>query len=109
MSNGLHRGDDIGISSAPADVAAHRFFHISISWSPWLFHHGYRGHDLPGGAISALVAVMLHEGCLHRMQISRLSQAFDGLNLCSLMHGGKGKTAIHAAAVHMNSTSAALP
>ena len=67
-----------------------------------------RAHDLAAGAIAALVAVVLHKGRLHGVQIVRLSQAFDGRDLVALVHYGERKTAVHAPPVDVHGACAAL-
>src|SRR5947207_14043545 len=37
FARGLHRGQDVGISAATADVAAHALAHVVIGWAAGLF------------------------------------------------------------------------
>ena len=46
IANLLDRGHDIGISSAPADVAAHQFFHGRVIRTARFLEQGYGRHDL---------------------------------------------------------------
>src|SRR5882672_3387861 len=77
----LDGGDDVGIGAAATDVAAHGFAHIGVVRPARFREQRDRRHDLAGGAIAALIRVVLDEGRLHRMQRARLSDAFDGRDL----------------------------
>ena len=76
--------------------------------TPRFFHHGDGGHNLARGTIAALKAIMFDECSLHGVKISRLTDAFDGGDFIAFVHGGKAETGIHAAAVDVDSASAAL-
>src|SRR5690349_18711605 len=67
FANLLDCRDDVGVSAAAADVAAHQFLDRSIIRAAGFFEQSHRGHDLPGGAISALISVEGEEGGLHGM------------------------------------------
>ena len=73
-----------------------------------LLQQGHGAHDLAAGAVAALVAVVLHKGRLHRVQIAGLTDAFDGGDLVALVHHGEGKAAVDAAAVDVDRAGAAL-
>ena len=45
-----------------------------------------RRADLPGRAVAALVAVVLDEGGLHRVQVVGRAQPFDGGDAVALVH-----------------------
>ena len=51
-----------------------------------LVEHRHGRADLPGRAIAALVAVMLHEGGLHRVQVLGRAQPLDGGDAVALVH-----------------------
>src|SRR4051812_34862458 len=65
--------------------------------------------DLTGRAIAALIAVMLHEGSLHRMQLFRRAQAFDRRDAGALLHNCERKTRIYSPPVDDHCARAALP
>src|ERR1700722_8157581 len=108
LPNLLNRGDDILIGPAPADVAGHHFLHVGVIRPDRLLHQGHAGHDLPGSAVAALIAVMLDERFLKWMQIVRLAEAFDGGDLVAVVHGGEAETTVHPPPVHVNGTRSAL-
>ena len=58
----------------------------------WFFEQRYRRHDLPRGAIAALIAVVLQEGCLHGVQIVGISQALDGGDLFAVVQQRQTET-----------------
>src|ERR1043166_877337 len=92
FANLLDRGNDIGIRSAPADVASHQFLHRRVIWTAGFLEQRHGRHDLSRGAISALVSVASNECRLHRMQVVGRTQAFYGRDLVSIMHDGQGQT-----------------
>ena len=104
----MNGGDDVGVGAAAADVAGHGFLDVVIGCAPGLFGHGDGGHDLAGGAVAALVAVVLDKGGLHGVEVAGLAEAFDGGDLGLLVHGGEGEAAIDAAAVEVDSAGSAL-
>ena len=104
----LNGGDDVGIGSAAADVAAHQLLDVGVGGTAWFLQQRHAGHDLSRGAIAALVAVMLHERGLHRVQIAGLAEAFDRRDLVLFMHRGKRQAGVHAAAVDVDRARAAL-
>src|SRR6267378_6445422 len=60
LAAGLLDGrDNVGIGAAAADVAAHAFAHIGLIRPAGLVQQRDRGHDLAGGAIAALVGIVL--------------------------------------------------
>ena len=88
---------------------------IANGWSDsaWLtrahfVEHGNSGTDLSGGAVTALEAVMIYKGGLHRMEVFRSSQALDSNNLVTFMCHGKTETGVQAPAIDQNSTRSAL-
>ena len=66
----LHRGNDVGISAAAADVAAHAFADRVVVFAARLLQQRDRRHDLAGGAVAALESVVLQERGLHGMQFA---------------------------------------
>ena len=81
------RFNDVGISAAPAEVAAHAladffqgefvqsgrmsYIFSDVTGDPVgrFFQHRHGGHDLARGAVTALESVALHEGGLHRVKL----------------------------------------
>src|SRR5205085_4997028 len=49
-----------------------------------------------------------NKGSLDRMQVFRLTDAFNGRDLFALMHRGKAETGIHAPAVDVHGAGTAL-
>ena len=95
------RIDDVGIGAAAADVAAHALAdlgsrrlrrrrqvgaHMARNAGLDLVEHRNRRADLPGRAVAALIAVMLHEGGLHRVQVVGRAQPLDGGDAVALVH-----------------------
>src|SRR5687768_5959174 len=100
----LHNLDDVRIGAAAAEIAAHPLAYF-FSAEPWLgveiradmarnarfdlVEHGHRRADLAGRAIAALIAVMLHESRLHRMQSLGRAEPLDRGDAVALVHHGK--------------------
>src|SRR5258708_39229254 len=95
------RLDDVRIGAASADVAAHALAefgsrhlrlrgqvggHMARNAGLDLIEHRHGGADLPGCAIAALVAVMLYERRLHRMQVIGRAESPDGGDAVALVH-----------------------
>jgi hypothetical protein len=118
------RIDDVGIRSATTDVAAHALAQFG-SRHPRrrgqvgarmardigldLIEHGHRGADLPRRAIAALIAVMLDESGLHRVQAPGPAQALDGGDPRVLVHDGQREAGNDPPPVHEHRARAALP
>ncbi len=104
----LHGGDDVGVGSAAADVAGHAVLHVFVGGADRLLQKSDGGHDLAGGAVAALVAVVLDEGGLHGMKIVGLADAFDGCYFLAGKHYRESETRVDAAAIDVDCTGAAL-
>ena len=117
------RIDDVGISAAAADVAAHALAQlrgrqlrlrgevgadVARDAGLDLVEHRDRRADLPGRAIAALIAVMLDEGGLHRMQMLRRAQPFDGGDAVALVHHRERQAGIDPPPVDHHRAGAAL-
>ena len=107
-ADAAHRGNDIGIGPAAADVAAHAFSNRVVVLAAGLFQQRHCGHDLPRRAIPALKSVVLQESRLHGVKFAILCETFDGGDLIALMHDREGEAGIHAASIDVNGASAAL-
>src|SRR5947209_12787606 len=94
-------GNDVGISGAPADIAAHALRDLSVgqSWRgrdisrriAWparlmLRQQRDRGANLTGSAVAALQSIMAHKCSLHRVEITVFFQTLDGRDLVARMH-----------------------
>src|SRR6185437_3993601 len=66
-------------------------------------------HDLPGGAVAALVGILLEEGRLHRMELTGNPDPLDGDDLVLLVSDGEREAGILPAAIDMHRAGAALP
>ncbi len=104
----LDRPHDVRISAAAADIAAHEFANVVIRSAARFAKQRHRRHDLPGGAITALIGVVLQKSRLHRMQPSGRAEPFDGDDLIAVMRGGEREATVHAAAADMDGAGAAL-
>jgi hypothetical protein len=51
---------------------------------------------------------MLDKSSLHGMQLARLANAFYGHDIVALMHRRQGQATVHATAIDVNRTGAAL-
>src|SRR5262249_13108071 len=115
--------NDVGVSGAPADVAAHalgdfgmgqgrrgRDIRCRIAGPPRLVFGKERdgGADLAGRAVPALEPIMAHERGLHRMESALFGQALDGGDLVAIMHYRERQTAIDALSIDDDRAGAAL-
>ena len=73
-----------------------------------LVEHRHRRTDLPGRAVAALVAVVLHEGGLHRMQVVRRPKPFDGRDPVALCMTASVRHETDASAIDDDGARAAL-
>src|SRR5207253_596620 len=73
-----------------------------------LAEHRDRGADLARRAEAALVAVVLHERGLHRMEASRLAEALDRRDFVAVLHHGEREARADAPSVDDHRTRAAL-
>ncbi len=122
---GADGGDDVGIGSAAADVAAHAFANLVVGEFGMsdaagfegdgaegvvfvLFEERDGGADLAGGAVAALEAVVFEEGGLDGVEIVAFGEAFDGGDFGSVGHDGEGEAGVDAAAVDEDGAGSAL-
>jgi hypothetical protein len=89
LANLLNRSNDVGVRTAPTDIAAHEFFDGGVVRSTRFFEQCDGGHDLARGAIPTLVSVGGKECGLHGMQCFGGSESFDGCDLISVVHHGE--------------------
>ena len=117
------RIDDVGVGAAAADVAAHPLAHLGCGQLGRrgqvgadvarnarldLVEHRDRRADLPRRAVAALVAVMLDERRLHRVQVVGRAQALDGGDLVALVHDREREAGGDPPAIHDHGAGAAL-
>jgi hypothetical protein len=115
--------DDVGIGPAAADVAAHPLAQfvdgglgrgleagadMAGNAGLDLAQHRHRRADLAGRAVAALVAVVLDEGGLHRVQVVGRAQALDGGDLVAVVHDGQAQAAVDPPAVDHDRAGPAL-
>src|SRR3954468_19555706 len=104
----LHRGQNVGVGPATADVPAERLLDVLIARSARFMQHGGSGHNLTTGTVTALIAVVFHKCGLNRMHLFGRAKALDGRNFCTLLHRCKEQAAIRTTAVDMYRARAAL-
>ena len=99
-------------SRSSALVACGAASRSALTWlgTPALIslEHRHRRTDLARRAIAALEAIVFDEGGLHRMQLVRRSEAFDGRDAIAFVHDGERETGIDAPAVGDHRAGAAL-
>ena len=71
--------------------------------------HRDRRADLTGCAVPALIAIVLDEGGLHRMQIGGRAQPFNGRDAVAFVHHGKRQAGVDPTPVDHHRAGAALP
>src|ERR1700730_12435235 len=116
-------GNNVRVSGAPADIAAHTLRDLRIGQSrrcrdvsrriAWpaclvLGQHRDRRANLTGGAIAALQSIMAHKCSLHRMEIAIFFQTLDGRDVVVRLHNGKRQAAVYALPVDDPRAGAAL-
>jgi hypothetical protein len=69
---------------------------------------GDPGHDLPGSAVTALEGVAFDECNLKGMQLTAMSEAFDGGDRTSLREYGERQARLHPFAVDQDCARTAL-
>ena len=70
--------DDVRISPASANVAAHGLLDIGVVRANRLLHEGDRRHDLTRRAVTTLEAVVVHKCRLHRMHLLGRPESLNG-------------------------------
>src|SRR5215472_4294830 len=105
----LHRGDNVGIGAAAAQVSAHVFADGGCAFGVPFVHAANRRQDLPRRAIATLERVMIDEGLLHRMKLPvLLGEAFDCGDGTALGGRRQREARQHATSVNQHGASAAL-
>src|SRR5690348_5019144 len=85
-------GDDIGVSTATAKIAAHILADLPFIAGMALSDTGDCRHDLARRAITALKCIMVDEGLLHGVERTvRTVQPFDGGHSKSFGGGSQGQ------------------
>jgi len=103
-ARGPDRVDDVLIASAPAEISLEPgadAFLGRLRLTPEQFQ---RTHDHARGAETALQGVMLAKGRLQRMLgITRLAQALNRVDRCSVSLNGQDRARLHSTAVEVYS------
>jgi hypothetical protein len=108
VANVLDGSNDVGVSAAAADVAAHQFSYFGVARTARLFEQSDGGHDLTGSAIAALVAIVLNEGGLHGVKIAGFAQSLNGRDRIAFVHDSQRKAGVDPAAVDVDGARSAL-
>ena len=101
-------GDDVGVGAAAADVAVHGLLDVAVGGADGSLEGGDGRHDLAGGAVAALIGVVLDERGLHGVQVAGLADAFNGGDLVVRVHDGEGEAGVDAAAIDVDGACSAL-
>jgi hypothetical protein len=108
-TRGSDRVDDVLIASAPAEITLEPGADAFLGRLRLMPKQFQRAHDHARGAETALQGVMLAERRLQRMLgITRLAQALDRVDRCSVRLNGQDRARLHGAAVEVYSARAAL-
>jgi hypothetical protein len=101
-------GQDAVVGAAAAQIARHPLPDLLIGAAVAFGQQRDRGHDLPGGAVSALETVRGHERSLHRMQPgTRAGEPLDGRYFPALALHRQRQARQHAPTVDVDSARAA--
>jgi hypothetical protein len=63
---------------------------------------------LTRGTVTALIAIVLHKSLLHRMQLLRSAQAFDGRHICAIVHNRERQAGVNAPSIDYRGARTAL-
>src|SRR5262245_3338727 len=105
---GLDGGDDVRVSAAAADVAAHLLPHLVVAPGPALVEQRDRAHDLSRGAVAALERIVGDERGLHRVEFVAPGETLDGRDLGALGGDREGQARVDRATVDQHRAGAAL-
>src|ERR1700733_4653535 len=103
-----HRGSDLRVSRAAADVAAHPLADLLIGRRMALTDAAHSGHDLAGGTEAALERVLVDKRLLDRMKPAVRGQPLDGSDLPPVCAGGQHHAGVHALTVQQDRAGPAL-
>jgi hypothetical protein len=104
--DGVH---DVLIASAPAEITLEPGADVLLGRLRLTPEQFQRAHDHARGAETALQGVMLAKRRLQRMLgITRLAQALDRVDRCSVRLNGQDRARLHGAAVEVYGARAAL-
>jgi hypothetical protein len=97
------------VARAAAQVAFERLAHFLLAGVRMALGEIHGVHHHARGAEAALQAVVLLEGCLHRVQRAvGLGEALDGEDVGPLRLHGEHRAGLHRLAVHVHGAGAAL-
>src|SRR5438552_7779992 len=109
LARGPDRVDDVLVASAPAEIALEPGADAFLGRLRLAPKHLQRAHDHARGAETALQGVMLAKRGLQRMLgTTRLAQALDRVDRCSVRLNGQDRARLHGAAVEVHRARAAL-
>src|SRR5258707_7429053 len=116
-------GNNVGVSGAPADIAAHALRDLRVGQTRCgrdvrrriarparlvFSQQRDRRANLTGGAISALQSIMVHKCRLHWVEIAVFFQTLDGRDFIAGMHHSERQAAIDTLSIDDHRASAAL-
>src|SRR6267143_955465 len=108
-SHALDRSQDSDVGAAATEVPAHVLPDLVGRAGVALLYAGDRGHDLAGGAVAALIGVVVQEGLLHRVQAAvRARDPFDSSDPLPLSLHGEREAGQHAPSIDVDGAGAAL-
>src|SRR5215471_5133225 len=85
----LNRCDNVGVSAAAANIAAHELADFLRGFCPTLRDQSCRRADLPRRAVAALERIMVDERLLQRMQRALGCETLNRGDLRTVVHDGK--------------------
>ena len=91
-----HRIGDVGVSAAPADVAAHLLADLGSGARMALVDQALSGADLTWRAVASLQRVMLDKRGLERMEVAGLAQALNRHDFTTIESHRELQAGIHA-------------
>ena len=98
----LHRGYDVLIPGAAADIAIKRFANLAIARVGIVPQQIMRAHNHAGSTEAALQAVLLPESLLNRMQLVTTGQTFYRCDLATICLNRQYGTGLHRPAIHQH-------
>src|SRR5215831_3847187 len=104
----LNRRENVGISAASTDIAAHELADVVRSLRPTFFDQANGGANLSRGAISALEGIVIHERLLKGVKQPSSTKAFYGRDSRAVLHDRQRQTRNDALPVDQNGARAAL-
>jgi hypothetical protein len=107
-SRQLDRIHDVWIGAASTQIAGHVLPYFGVGIDVPFADARNSGHDLTGGAISALKSVTFDECRLDRVQFVPMCEALNRRYLFALCHHGEGQARQNTSSIDMHGTRATL-